>query len=91
MWGRKSKITLAKTAMRKAGVHAYRHRRQKKSAFRQLWNVRINAAVRAHDLSYSRFIAGLKAKNIPLDRKVLAELALEHPKIFDAIVAKVKG
>ena len=91
MWGRKSKIKLAKTAMIKAGVNAYRDRRKKKSAFSALWNIRINAAVRPHGISYSRFAAGLKAKQIPLDRKVLAELALEYPKAFDAIVAKVKS
>lgn len=90
LWGRKSKIKLARVAMLKAGAHAYRDRRKKKSNFRALWNIRINAAVRAHGLSYSRFIAGLSAKNIPLDRKVLAQLALEHPKVFDAVVAKMK-
>ena len=90
MWGRKSKIKLAKTAVVKAGVNAYRDRKKNKSNFRALWNIRINAAVRPHGLTYSKLIAGLKTKNITLDRKVLAELALEYPKVFEAVVAKVK-
>ncbi|MFA5107123.1 MAG: 50S ribosomal protein L20 [Patescibacteria group bacterium] len=89
-WGRKSKIRLAKVAVLKAGVHAYRDRRKKKRNFRQLWQLRINAAVRPHGLSYSKFIDGLKKNKIELDRKILATLAMEHPKVFEAIVNEVK-
>lgn len=89
-WGRKNKIKQAKTAVTKAGVYAYRDRRVKKRAVRQLWQVRLNAAVRPHGLTYSTFIDGLKKKKIELDRKVLAEIALNHPKVFEAIVKEVR-
>ena len=89
-WGRKNVIRLAKTAVIKAGVHAYRGRKGKKRTNRALWQIRINAAVRPHGLSYSRFINLLKVKKIELDRKVLSELAAKHPKVFDAIVKEVK-
>lgn len=90
MWGRKSKIRLARPAMLKAGVYAYRDRRNKKRSFRRLWQVRLNAAVRPLGLSYSRFIDGLKKKNILLDRKVLSEIALKHEAVFKQIVEKTK-
>lgn len=90
MWGRKSKIRLARTAMLKAGKYAYRDRRNKKRSFRRLWTVRINAAVRPHGLSYSRFIDGLKKANITLDRKSLSFLAKDYAKVFEGVVAKVK-
>lgn len=83
---RKSVFKLAKEAVLKAGQHAYSDRRKKKTHFRQLWQVRINAAARAHGISYSRFIKGLKDHNIELDRKVLAELAHEHKDVFKEIV-----
>jgi large subunit ribosomal protein L20 len=67
-------------------VYAYRDRRNKKRTFRQLWNARINAAARLHGTTYSRLIAGLKTAQINLDRKVLAELAVNEPKAFEAIV-----
>ena len=89
-WGRKSKIKLARTAVLKAGVHAYRDRRNKKRSFRRLWQIRINAAVRPQGLSYSRFIDGLKKAKIGLDRKILSTLAVEHPEVFNQIVARVK-
>lgn len=89
-WGRKSKITLAKTAVLKAGVHAYAGRKQRKRDFRSLWTMRLNAAARERGMSYSRLIDALKKANIALDRKVLAAIALEHPKVFDKIVAAVK-
>lgn len=85
-WGRKKKIKLAKTAIRKAGVYAYRDRRRKKREFRQLWQIQINAGCREHNLSYSKFIAALKNKKIELDRKILADLAQNEPKIFQKIV-----
>ncbi len=90
MWGRKSKIRLARPAALKAGVYAYRDRRNKKRVFRRLWQLRINAAVRPLGLSYSRFINALKNANIELDRKVLSTLAVEQPETFKKIVEKVK-
>jgi large subunit ribosomal protein L20 len=90
MWGRKSKIKLARTAMLKAGKYAYRDRRNKKRDFRRLWAIRINAAVRPLGLSYSRFIDGLKKANITLDRKILSTLAKDHPAIFEKVVEKTK-
>ena len=89
-WGRKSKITLAKPAARKAGVYAFAHRRDKKGNFRRLWQIQINAAVREHGLSYSKFIDLLKKHKIELDRKILAQLAREYPAIFNKIVEVVK-
>lgn len=86
MWGRKNRIKLAKTAIVKAGKYAYRDRKKRKSEFRELWQVRLNAAVRPYGLSYSRFIDALKKKNIALDRKVLSTLAKDHPAIFKAVV-----
>ena len=90
MWGRKSKIRIARPAMLKAGVNAYRDRRNKKRSFRRLWQVRLNAAVRPLGLSYSRLIDGLKKANIALDRKILSNLAKDFPAIFKQIVEKTK-
>lgn len=90
MWGRKSKIKLAKTAVLKAGVASYKGRKQKKRDFRSLWTVRLNAAARERGMSYSKFIDALKKANIEMDRKVLANIALEHPAVFDKIIAEVK-
>lgn len=89
-WGRKSKIRLARPAMLKAGAYAFRDRRAKKRTFRNLWNLKINAAVRAYGLSYSRFIDALKKANVAIDRKVLAEIAEKQPNVFAKIVAAVK-
>jgi large subunit ribosomal protein L20 len=89
-WRRKSSIRLGRQAAIRAGQHAYRHRRLKKRDFRGLWQIRINAAARQHDLSYSRFMDGLKKANIVIDRKMLAELAANHPESFAAIIAKIK-
>jgi large subunit ribosomal protein L20 len=89
-WGRKKLIKLAKTATTKAGAHAYRDRKLKKRTRRALWHVKINAAVRKYDLSYSRFINLLKEKKIEIDRKILADLAENEPKIFEEIVKTVK-
>lgn len=89
-WGRKKKIKLAKTAVLKAGAHAYRDRRTKKRDFRRLWQIRINAACREEGISYSYFINLLKKSNIELDRKILADLAMNNPEIFKAVVAEVK-
>lgn len=89
-WGRKKLIKLAKTATTKAGAYAYRDRRVKKRTARALWQVRLNAAVREHGLSYSKFIAGLKKAKIELDRKVLSELAQQQPQAFAKLVEKIK-
>ena len=78
----------AKDAVEKAGLYAYRDRRQKKRQFRRLWIIRINAAARQHGLSYSQFISKIKAKGIELDRKVLADMAMNEPNAF-AQLAKV--
>lgn len=75
----------------KALQYAYRDRRNKKREFRGLWIQRINAAVREHGLTYSKFIAGLKAAGVEMDRKVLAALAFDEPAGFAAIVEKAKG
>lgn len=89
-WGRKSKIKLAKVAKMKAGAYAHAGRRQKKRLARANWQVNINAAVRNFDLSYSKFMNLLKKKNIKLNRKMLCEIAENHPKIFQAIIEAVK-
>ena len=86
-WGRKKLMVLAQTAATKAGVHAYRGRKNKKRDFRRVWNVRLNAAVREHDINYSTFISLLKKKKITLDRKILADLAENEPKVFSEVVA----
>ena len=86
MWGRKSKIKLAKTAATKAGAYAYRDRRNKKRAFRSLWLVRLNAGLHENGLNYSKFAGMLKKANIALDRKILADLAANHPAVFKALV-----
>ncbi|OGL97356.1 50S ribosomal protein L20 [Candidatus Uhrbacteria bacterium RIFOXYB2_FULL_45_11] len=90
MWKRKSSIKLARPAFLKAGVNAYRDRRNKKRAFRRLFQVRINAGVRSFDLSYSKFMDMVKKANIALDRKILSTLAKDHPSVFAKIVEKVK-
>ncbi|HJM11553.1 MAG: 50S ribosomal protein L20 [Candidatus Marinimicrobia bacterium] len=81
----------AKDAVWKAGQYAYRDRRQRKRFFRRLWITRINAAVRQHGLTYSAFIAGLKEKEIELDRKVLADMAMNNPDSFAELVSSVKN
>lgn len=87
---RKNVYTVAKNAVERAWQYAYRDRRNKKRAFRRLWISRINAGVRAEGLSYSKFMHGVKSNNIGLNRKVLADLAMNHPDTFKAIVDKVK-
>ena len=80
----------AKEQLERSLVYAYRDRRAKKRDFRRLWIIRINAACRLNDISYSRFINGLKKANIELDRKVLANLAMNDAAAFASIVAEVK-
>jgi len=87
---RKNVWTVAKNAVEKAMQYAYRDRRNKKRNFRSLWITRINAGARMHGMSYSQFMGRVKANGIELNRKVLADLAMNHPDAFKAIVDKVK-
>ena len=87
---RKNVWTVAKNTWEKGMQYAYRDRKKKKGLFRALWIQRINAAVRPEGLSYSKFINLLKVNNIDINRKVLADLAMNHPEAFKAIVDKVK-
>ena len=87
-WGRKSKYRLAKEAVLKAGKYAFRDRKKKKSTFRALWQTQISAGCRPLGISYSKLIACLKKNNIKLDRKVLAQLAQQHPEVFKQVVEK---
>ncbi|KGO92334.1 50S ribosomal protein L20 [Flavobacterium subsaxonicum] len=87
---RKNVWTVAKNAVEKAMVYAYRDRKQKKRNFRALWIMRINAGARQYGMSYSQFMGKVKAANIELNRKVLADLAANHPETFEAIVNQVK-
>ncbi|MBV1907367.1 MAG: 50S ribosomal protein L20 [Pseudomonadales bacterium] len=82
---------VAKQAVIKAGQYAYRDRRQKKRQFRALWIVRINAQARLHELSYSRFIAGLKKASIEVDRRVLADLAVNEKEAFGVLAEQAKA
>jgi large subunit ribosomal protein L20 len=88
---RKNVYRVAKQAVMKAGQYAYRDRRTRKRVFRSLWIARINAAARSHGVTYSRFMAGLKKASIEIDRKVLADLAVNDPAAFGGIVDKVKA
>jgi len=88
--GRKKLVKAAKTAVNKAGAHAYRGRKVKKRVNRSLWQVKINAACRKEELSYSKFINLLKKNKIDLDRKVLADMAVKTPKTFATLVKEVK-
>lgn len=89
-WGRKKLIKLAKTARTKAGAHAYVDRRKKKRTTRGLWQIKINAFVREHGLSYSRFIGLLKTNKIAVDRKILADLAVNNKDVLTALISKLK-
>jgi large subunit ribosomal protein L20 len=87
---RKNVWTVAKNAVEKALTYAYRDRKVNKRNFRSLWIMRINAASRLHGMSYSQFMGKVKANNIELNRKVLADLAMNHPEAFGAVVNKIK-
>ncbi len=87
---RKNVWTVAKNAVEKAMSYSYRDRRNKKRTFRRLWITRINAGARLHGMSYSQFMGAVKKNNIELNRKVLADLAMNHPEAFEAVVNKVK-
>lgn len=86
----KNVYTVAKNVVEKAGVHAYSGRKQKKRLYRSLWIQRINAGVRPHGMSYSEFIGKATEKGIALNRKALADLAMNNPEAFKAIVDQVK-
>lgn len=87
---RKNVWTVAKNAVEKAMQYAYSGRKQKKRNFRALWIMRINAGAREHGMSYSQFMGACKKHNIELNRKVLADLAMNHPEAFKAVVDQVK-
>ena len=87
---RKNVYTVAKNAVEKSMQYAYVGRKQKKRNFRKLWIQRINAAARIHGMSYSQFMGAVAKNNIELNRKTLADLALNHPEAFKAVVDKVK-
>ena len=90
-FGRKKNVwTVAKNAIEKGLVYAYRDRKQKKREFRGIWIQRINAGVREYGLSYSEFMGKLKKSGVDLNRKVLADLAMNHPEAFKAVVERVK-
>ena len=89
-WGRKSKERAAKEALLHAWTHAFRGRKEKKRQYRQMWNVQVNAGARAEGISYSKLIAALRKKNIKLDRKILADLAKNEPRVFKKIIEFVK-
>ena len=89
--GRRKHFRKAKEQLERSLVYAYRDRRAKKRDFRRLWITRINAACRLNDISYSRFINGLKKAGIELDRKILADMAMNDSEAFNSVVAKVKS
>ncbi len=90
-WGRRSNVwTVAKNAYEKGLSYAYRDRRTKKRNFRSLWITRINAGVRPYGMSYSEFMGKINKKGVLLNRKVLADLAMNHPDAFEAVVNSVK-
>ncbi len=88
---RKNTIRIAKQAVEKAGQYAYRDRKNRKRSFRGLWIQRINAAVREHGITYSRFIDGLGKAGISVDRKVLSDIAIREPEAFKALVDQAQG
>jgi len=83
---RSRKERVAHEAIRKAGQHAFRHRRAKKREYRNLWTLRVNAAARINGMSYSKMMGAMKKANIALDRKSLADLAMNHPEAFARVV-----
>ncbi len=87
-WGRKSKERAAKEALLHAWTHAFKGRKEKKRNFRALWQVKVNAAARENDITYSKLISLLKKKEIMLDRKILADLAENEPEAFKKVVAE---
>ncbi len=88
-FGRSTKKAQAKDALRHAGAYSFAHRKDKKADARSLWTTRINAAIRPLELSYSKFIDGLKKKNIIIDRKILSDLAQKNPETFARIAKSI--
>ncbi|MBP6974945.1 MAG: 50S ribosomal protein L20 [Candidatus Pacebacteria bacterium] len=88
-FGRKNKEAAAKEALNHAGAYSFAHRKDKKADARTVWTLRINAAIRPFEMSYSKFIDGLKKKNIGLDRKVLADIAENNPETFARVVKSI--
>ncbi|MEK7177144.1 MAG: 50S ribosomal protein L20 [Patescibacteria group bacterium] len=89
-YGRSKKERQANEAIFHAGTYAFAHRKDKKGDFRRLWNVRLSAALKQNGLSYSKFIPLLKKKNVELNRKMLAQVALENPEVFKKIIESVR-
>jgi len=87
---RRKRVKVAKESLLHAGQYAYNSRRLKKRDFRKLWITRLNAAVREHDLTYSKFVKALKNKKIEIDRKILADIAINDPDTFGKIISEVK-
>jgi large subunit ribosomal protein L20 len=90
MWGRKNLIKAAKTAVVKAGVHAYVDRRKKKRVNRSLWQIKIGAFLKQNDYSYSKFMGALKNKQIELDRKIMADLAVNNEEVMIKLLEEVR-
>jgi large subunit ribosomal protein L20 len=88
---RRKRLRVAKEQVMHSGMYAYRDRRDRKAQFRRLWITRINAAVRPHGLSYSRFVSGLRAAGVEVDRKILADLAVRDPGTFAQLVEQAKA
>ena len=88
-FGRSTKKSAAKDALRHAGAYSFAHRKDKKADARSLWTTRINAAIRPFQMSYSRFIDGLKKKKIDIDRKILSDIAQNNPETFARIVKSI--
>jgi large subunit ribosomal protein L20 len=88
---RRKRVRLAKEQLLHSGMYAYRDRRDRKAQFRRLWIARINAAVRPHGLSYSRFVHGLQRAGVEVDRKILADLAVHDPAAFAQLVEQAKA
>jgi large subunit ribosomal protein L20 len=88
---RRKRLRVAKEQVMHSGMYAYRDRRDRKAQFRRLWITRINAAVRPHGLSYSRFVSGLRAAGIEVDRKILADMAVHDPGAFAHLVEQAKA
>lgn len=88
---RRKRVRLAKEQLMHSGMYAYRDRRDRKGQFRRLWIARINAAVRPHGMSYSRFVHGLRAAGVDVDRKILADIAVRDPVAFAGLVEQAKS
>ena len=90
-WGSRSKLyTVAKNAVEKALTYQYRDRRQRKRQFRRLWIIRINAGARLNGVSYSKLVGGLRRADVRLNRKVLADLAVNHPEAFTRVTQEIR-